>query len=477
MDARRLLPTLLLTACASSSTAPRATPAPPPDVVAFVGVHLLPMDAPQVLRDQTVVVRDGRIATVGPAATTPVPADARRIEGRGRYLMPGLSDMHVHLAADGERLRDEMLLYLANGVTTVRNMDGRPVHLAWRERERVAAGSAAGPAIRSCGPQLFGRVSVLGRPAVAPDQPAWLRRLSRGRSPASARAAVAAQHRAGYDCVKLYSGPEWSAAAYEAVTRATDSVGLPLAGHFARNLPLEVNLRGRSSVDHVEEFNYTHFFRVTKAGAWAARDSLLPGVARRVADSGVAVTTTLWYIHLLLQLGVADSTSVITAQPDVRFLPASRRRVLTAERHPYWSTLSDGQQASMRSNLRFQRRMVHAFQAAGVRVMTGTDASLRSLVVPGFSLHREVAELVEAGLTPYDALHAATAAPAAFLGTPGGGRVVEGGRADLLLLEANPLDDVRNLARRAGVMANGRWWPEAELADSLRAVEARASRR
>jgi len=464
---RPITAVLLLQAASGQGTAPPAA-----EVTAFVGAHVVPMDAPRVLGEQTVLVQEGRIVGMGPAAVTAVPPGARRIDARGRYLMPGLADMHVHLARRDELIADELLLYLANGVTTVRGMDGRPIHLAWRER--VARGDAPGPAIRTCGPQVFGRVSPLGRVAQAPDGPGWLRWISRSRTPASAHAVALKHRRAGYDCLKIYSAPDWTNDAYAAAVAGARDAGIPLAGHFARNLPLDRNLAGRSSVDHLEEFNYTYFFRATRPGDWATRDSLLPEVARRVATSGVAVTSTLWYIHRNHVLGNGEAQ--VVDEPEMRFVPASHRRQLTGERRSTRAVLIDRQRASSARNLAFQRRMATAFQAAGVRLMAGTDASLRSRVVPGFSLHHELAELVAAGLEPYQALRAATATPAGVLGEPAG-IVAVGLRADLLLLEGNPLEDIRTAARPLGVMANGRWWTRAELDDALRAVESRAGRR
>jgi imidazolonepropionase-like amidohydrolase len=243
-----------------------------------------------------------------------------------------------------------------------------------------------------------------------------------------------------------------------------------VVGHFARNLPLDVNLRGRTSVDHIEEFNYTYFFKETPAGAWAAREALLPEVAKRVASAKVGVTTTIWYIRQASLIGRVETGRSVRTADEIRYLPASEVRRLNGKSV---DAVSEREQRSTNSNLAFQLRMARSFVDAGVSLMTGTDASLRSLVVPGFSLHRELGELTAAGLTPYEAIRAATVAPSQVLGRRSG-TVTVGHAADLILLDGNPLLDIASLRRNAGVMARGRWFPTSALQDSLLAVRGRA---
>src|SRR5262245_24553160 len=142
-----LLSVLLLAAC--SPAAPTASPTVESGALAFVHVTVIPLDSERLLADQTVVVRDDRIIAVGPSASTKTPAGAQVIDGRGKYLMPGLADMHAHLARE-----EDLLLYLARGVTTVRNMWGAPLHLEWRER--IKSGHMIGPTIVTSGPIVDG---------------------------------------------------------------------------------------------------------------------------------------------------------------------------------------------------------------------------------------------------------------------------------------------------------------------------------
>jgi imidazolonepropionase-like amidohydrolase len=414
-----------------SRTLRRAPPAPlAVGVIAFERVNVVRMDRNGVLPDQTVVVRDGRIEQIGSATDTRIPSGATRINGRGRYLMPALADMHVQLSPNSWRLRRELALYLAHGVTLVRNLDGRSPHLRWRER--VRRGEALGPMIVTCGPPIASDTSLVGRSDdLLGNRVAALgtnvERMLRDRRPVvSIRPEVMGQRRAGYDCIAVDSPSDWTPARYDALVAAARAENLPLTGDFARNLPLDENLRGRTTADRFDAYLRAQLTPDVYSDAPAARDSVARDVARRTRAAGVAVSTRL-------------------------FGAASGDRPL-------------------------MRRLIRALAAEDATLLLATAATLRSTVVPGASAHYELRELVAAGLTPFEALRTATANPAIVLGVPGEfGIVVPGARADLLLLDANPLEDVGNTERLAGVMVRGRWLPAAELL-RMRA-EAQAPRR
>jgi imidazolonepropionase-like amidohydrolase len=434
MDMRKW-PCVLLASVAFGACRPlpgRQPPAVPlsAGVTAFERVNVVRMDRDTVLVDQTVVVRDGRIERIGPARTTGLPAGAVRIDGRGRYLMPALADMHVQLSPNSWRIRRELALYVAHGVTLVRNLDGRSPHLRWRERVRRA--ETVGPRIVSCGPPIASDTSMFGRSDdLLGNRVAALgtgvERMLRDRRPVvSIRPEVMQQRRAGYDCVAADSPSDWSPARYDALVTAARATDMPLAGDFARNLPLDVNLRGRTTADRLDAYLRAQLTPDVYSDDPAARDSVARDVARRTRATGVAVSTRL-------------------------FAAASADRPL-------------------------MRRVVRALAAADARLILATGATLRSTVVPGMSAHHELRELVAAGLTPFEALRSATANVALVLGMPGDfGIVVPGARADLLLLDANPLDDVGNTERLAGVMVRGRWIPATDLLRMRE--EARAGRR
>jgi imidazolonepropionase-like amidohydrolase len=437
---RTCLRALLLAAVAAPGACgpnvPRAVrrpsaPALAVGVTVFERVNVVRMDRDTVLRDQTVVVRDGRIESVGPAGSTGAPAGATRIDGRGRYLMPALADMHVQLSPNSWRLRRELAFYVAHGVTIVRNLDGRSPHLRWRER--VRRGDVLGPMILTCGPPIASDTSLLGRSddllgnRVAAMGTSVERMLRDRRAAVAIRPDVMDQRRAGYDCVAVDSPSDWTPARYDALVAAARAMNMPLTGDLARNLPLDVNLRGRTTADRLDAY----FRAQLTPEELVARDSLARDVARRTRAAGVAVTT-----------GLARARAQRAAGADQALL----------------------------------RRVVRALADEDATLILGTESSLRSVIAAGASAHQELRELVAAGLTPFDALRTATANPAIVLGVPGEfGIVVPGARADLLLLDANPLENIGNTERLAGVMVRGRWLGAAELR-RLR-EQARASRR
>jgi imidazolonepropionase-like amidohydrolase len=412
------------------------------------------MDQERILRHQTVVIEKGRIKEIGPTAKVRVPRSALLIDGRGKYLMPGLVDMHTHItddAVDGTPLASdsgELRLYIANGVTTVRNMKGQPKHLQWRRQ--TASGELLGPTIYTCGPAVRG--------LQGPDE---------------ARRIVREQAKAGYDCVKVYSPPDWSNEDYEALIAEAKRLKIPAAGHFPRNLSLEVALNaGQASVDHVEEFLYTYFF---KQKGHEFDEKLFPDVVRATRGAGISVSTTLvTYDHIGLQ--VSDATfNDLLKKPELIYVPHSIR-VLDGSptENGYRKRIPPDKFKTFRYILAFQKKLVKTLHDGGVRIMLGTDSSWNlHFVVAGFSVHEELRELVECGLTPYEALRTATFNPAQFLQASNEfGTVSVGRRADLILVEANPLEDVTNASRRVGVMVRGRWLPEAELQGKLQELAA-----
>jgi imidazolonepropionase-like amidohydrolase len=423
-------------------------------ITAFIDVTVIPMDTERALPNQTVIVRNGRISEIGSAARIKIPRQALRIDGRGKYLMPGLVDMHTHItddAVDGTLLAcegGELLLEVANGVTTVRNMKGQPKHLQWRKQ--VAAGEIPGPTIYTCGPAVLGL-----------------------QDPQEARRIVLEQAKAGYDCVKVYSPPDWSEEAYKSLIATAKEVGIPAVGHFPRNLSLEIALTtGQVSVDHAEEFLYTYFF---KQKGHELDSKLIPDVAKATREAGISVTTTLvTYDYIGLQVG-DETFQNLLKKPELKFVPHSIR-VLAEDPNVngYRKKIPPDKFKTMRAILAFQKKVVKGLSDAGVRIMLGTDSSWNlPLVIAGFSVHEELKELVDAGLTPYQALRAATVNPADFLHASAEfGTISVGKRADLILVAGNPLENVNNASRLSGVMLRGEWLPNTELQRSLQGLAA-----
>ena len=409
-------------------------------ITAFIDVNLVSMETDQVVASQTVIIRDGRIAQIGPAASTPVPDGALRVEGKGKYLMPGLADMHVHGFEDD--LQEETFLYLANGVTTVRHLKGRPELL--KLRQQIARGEVLAPNLYTCGPIVFG-----------------------DKKPDDARRVVAEQAKAGYDCIKIYN--DWSPEGYGALIAAANSNKIPAIGHLARNLPLDVNLRGRAEVSHAEEFIYTYFMKESGRGDWAKREMLIPNVVEMVKTNAVAVTATLVAYDYIGRVIGDDTLSVLVNKPELKYV-SRKRRVKMTSGSEYRENFKPSAAVGFRNGLSLQKKLIKALQNAGVKILLGTDGSMQANfpVIPGFAVHEELRLLVEAGLTPYQAILAGTRNAAEALNAAGEfGTVSVGKRADLILVDGNPLADIANASRRSGVMVRGRWMPESEIQERL----------
>lgn len=428
-------------------------PAPPPsphasDALAFVDVTVIPFDFQRVLPHQTVVIEGGKIVALGEGVA--VPPGARRVDGRGRFLMPGLADMHVHLTRE-----EDLRLFLANGVTTVRNMWGTPRTLSWRAR--IERGELPGPSIYTAGPIVDG-------PKVAHDGSLVMR------GPEDAGAVIALHKQHGYDFIKIYS--RLPAPAFDALVAAAKVAGLPVAGHVPREVGMARMIdAGVASIEHLNSFDDALQADGSplagKYGGGAQEKKIdhvdrakIPALARRLHDHGVAFCPTR---NLLGQIAPAAEIEQRLTRPEMAYVPGYERAVWTAEGEPA---------AEMRD--RFDRtialgdELIRAVRGVGGRLLVGTDTG-NPLVIPGYTLREELSLLIKAGLTPYEVLHAATAGAATFMGKGGEvGVVAVGQRADLLLLEGDPLADVANLARIAGVMARGRWYGAPELA-ALRA--------
>jgi len=398
--------------------------------VAFVHANVVPMDDDRLLRDQTVVVSGGRIAAVGPTGTIPVPRGARVIDAAGRYLSPGLADMHVHLYAP-----QELTLYVVNGVTTVFNLNGRPAYLGWRQR--IARGELLGPTIYSAGPTF--------------DHP---------RTPAEAVAEVDRQAAAGWDAVKIYN--QVSAAEYPALTAEARAKGLVLVGHVPREPGFAATLSAGQSIAHAEEYVYTFFNDDSDPKNEVVHPldtGKIPKAVDLTREAGISVIPTLVAFHNIVRQ--ATDVKAYLRNPDLDLMPPFMRAQLEPDANTYANRWTSDKRPGLALSYEFQRQLVKALHEGGVPILAGTDASW--LGVPGFSLLEEIENFQDLGFTPYAALKTATVDPAKLLRREGEfGALEVGKRADLILTRRNPLEDVRRLRQPDGVMVKGRWIDAAE---------------
>ena len=423
---------------------------PDPDAIAFVGVNVVPMDSERVLEGHTVVVQDGRISSVT-ADDAQVPEGARRIDGEGRWLMPGLAEMHGHVPGpdDPDYAEDVLFLYVSNGVTTVRNMAGHASHLALRDR--VEAGELVGPTLFAASP--------------------WLTPETAG-TPEAARQAVRDYQAAGFDLLKLGT---IDAESYAAMAAAAHEIGMPFGGHIPAEVGLVAALdAGQTSIDHYDryvEFLVPDDFDTQSlepgffGSGWvhlADRERIPEAIERTLAAGTWNVPTLSLVEHLASDTPAGE----MIAWPEMRYMPQRVREGWVEAKHRFQAR-DDFQPDAARALVELRQELTRALHAAGAPIALGSDAP-QFFNVPGFSIHHEMEMMVAAGLTPYEVLATGTREPARYFGTPEAfGTVEPGRRADLILLEANPLDDVANVQRRAGVMVRGQWLPEADIQSRL----------
>jgi imidazolonepropionase-like amidohydrolase len=439
-----------------------------PGVYAFVDVTVLPMDRERVLTGQTVIVRDGRIAALGPSTSIRVPADAERIEAKGKYLMPGLAEMHAHVLGPNqpqELNRDLMFLYVANGVTTIRAMLGAPNQLVLREQ--LKKGEVLGPRMFVAAPSLNGNT--------APN-------------PDTAMKLVRAHTAAGYDLLKLHPG--LSRATYDSIVSVARSVGITFGGHVSQQVGIDRTLEVRqSTVDHLDGYIEGAVAEPLKRRImspteqvpfteWMAgvTDARLGELARRTRDAGVWVVPTMFLWESLFASFAPETAAM---RPEMKYAPKqwvtgwiNQKRNATQRNAQQGITPELAQQL-----LGFRRKLLKALADSGAPVLMGTD-SPQMFNVPGFALHRELRLMGEAGLTPFQVLQSGTKNVGLYverdLKQDGKfGTVAVGNWADLVLLDANPLESLDNIDKREGVMVRGRWVPHSEIDSGLAALAAR----
>lgn len=416
---------------------------------AFLNVNVVPMTSETVIAGQTVIVENDVIAAIGDVDSVPVPEEAMVVDGTDRYLVPGLAEMHAHVpGASSVELGRVLTLFAARGVTTMRGMLGGPSHLALRQQ--LLDGEVFGPRLITSGPSMNGN-SVSGA--------------------ADAERKVRAQHQSGYDFIKIHPG--LSSSEFGAIATTANELGIPFAGHVPVSVGLDGALAaGIATIDHLDGYlaallpadtdpsgGYGGFFDVLLADQLI--EARIADVAARTAASGALnVPTEALFEHRVAAVTVTE----LRNRPEMRYMSAA-----TVER---WAEAKQRQERERGFSadvaaraIEIRRQLILELHQTGAGLLLGSDAP-QVFNVPGYSLHNELEFLVAAGLTPYEALHTGTAAVADFLGINTG--IVAAGRdADLVLLDANPLEDIRNSQRIHGVMLRGAWYPSSALEQRL----------
>jgi len=442
-------------------------------------VNVVDVASGQLRPDQAVAVAQGRIVRVGPAAQAQYQA-RQLVDGTGRFLIPGLWDMHVHFRG-GDSLaaanKKSLTLYLAHGITTVRDCGGdlTPRLFEWRQEE--AAGTLAGPRIFTSGPKIDGPADT------------WPGSLE-VTTPAQVSRALDSLQKLRVDYVKIYDSKISGQAYLETISQA-EKRGLKTTGHMPYSVTLgEAVSRGLDATEHLyyvfkacsgKEDSLTALVRNSLGTSKplglfallpAVYDTYSPAAASRIfrlmASHHTAVVPTLAIGKTLAELTENDHAhDTLRAYIDSKIQRTYLKRLASARQQS-----AAARAFSQKLEAKF-RSLVPQMQAAGVTILAGSDSGpFNSFTYPGASLQAELALLVQAGLTPAQALRAATSNGAAFMGVASrSGSIAVGKDADLVLLTANPLADINNVRKIAAVVSRGKVYAPAELGRLMQAIK------
>lgn len=416
--------------------------------VLFRSVNVVPMDREEILINQDVLVKNGVITAIAKGGSIQVKPGMTVIEGKNRYLMPGLAEMHAHVPpnADRDSHLDVLRLFLANGVTTIRGMLGHPSHLELREQ--LNSGKILGPHFLTSGPSLNGNTV---------------------KSPGQAVDSVRSQHQAGYDFMKLHPGLLLDN--FDALVQEAHRMKMDFAGHVSYDVGIWHAIEsGYRTIDHMDGFIeglVPDIRQIPEAetglfGMYIhqkADVSLLPRLFESLKKHQVWVVPTQSLAERWMSAeNVSDK---LASEPEMVYM--SRQTIEN------WKRSKDNlqsdprfQKEEMKKYLLLRRKMIREGYRAGVGFLLGSDAP-QVFNVPGFSVHHELHYLVDAGLTPYEALRTGTVNVGQFLHRSNQGMVRKGAVADLVLVTDNPLEKIDNTSKIEGVMVGGRWLSRADL--------------
>lgn len=452
MTSRCLLRIFSFLCCAPLAATGQVVALPPPFAIEHVTV--LPMtDSGTVLTDQTVVIREGRIASIGASSGTKIGSDIKRVSGTAKFLMPGLTDAHVHLENDRllriflqnpkiptgtVRTEDVLLPYLANGVLQIVDLSATSETVG--QRDDVESGRVVGPHIAMA-------AMIDGAP---PIWPVGMTRVAA--SPEDGRQAVRDASAEGYEIIKVYSRLDLPT--FTAIVGEARKLHMPVVGHIpqrGKGITEQFFQPGFGMVAHAEEFA-----QQTETPSEAD----IPRYVAMAKRNGTWLTGTLSLDERLVEETAHPET--LKTRPELRFLPPLVYRMVT-EHNPYVAQAGTQRLEYLRAIVTFNKKLVPAFAAAGIPVLAGTDTPVPGMVA-GFGLHDEMETMVRYGLSNRQVLEGATRLPAEWLGlSMDRGVIAIGKRADLLLLDADPMIDVANTRKIAAVVVGGRFLNRAEL--------------
>lgn len=419
--------------------------------IVFTNISVIPMTSETVLSNQTVVVKNGVITNLGSKVS--YDKNALVIDAKGKYLMPGLAEMHAHVPPtdDIKAIKDVLLLFAANGVTSIRSMLGHPLHL--EVRSQIKSGEILGPRLYTSGPSFSGQ-SV--------------------KTPEDGIEKVRSQKKAGYDFMKMHPGITKNN--FEAIVKTAKEENMPFAGHVSFGVGVWRSAEaGYATIDHLDGIIEAMMPRLdtlteSEAGLFGlyvghnADVSRLDKILKTIKDNNVWIVPT----QTLAEHWQSPNrtTEGLLSWPEMKYMDKS---TLDGWARAKNSTMKNAQYKP-ESVLKFidvRRRIIRECQRQGVGLLLGSDAP-QVFSVPGFSLKHELDYLVQSGLTPYQALQTGTVNIGKFFKNDNLGVIKKGALADLVLLNENPLKDVNAVGSIQGVMLDGRWLAKSDIDDMLK---------
>ncbi|WP_336517238.1 amidohydrolase family protein [Pollutibacter soli] len=441
-------------------------------VVVIRNVNVIPMNKEGVVPAQAVIVKNGKIETVADDKTINVPSGAKVIDGNGKFLVPGFFDMHAHFFYEqGENVNTcdkELKVMLANGLTSVRIECGDPVYL--NVREQVNSKKITGPELTVASPQFVGAWPWGGKVFAEVVT-----------TPAEAEAAVKRSKAAGYDEIKITFMIKRDV--YEAIIKTAAKENIKVTGHVGPLVKLPAGLAAKQQIEHMDEFidmllpdtTYNHGQSVSdmnlwRRNAWATvpylDENKIPALAKMVKDAGIYVTPTNYFFFSCF--GTVSSDEDYKTKPDYRYIPAA----ILPERWSIKRRFADNAPPveSQKKYIYLRMKITKALWESGVPLMAGSD-SPEWFLAQGFSIHDEIETFVKCGLSPWAALQTATVNPAKYLGVYSRkGSIEKGKNADFILLNKNPLDDIRNTRTISGIMQGSNWYDRQAIDELLKSA-------
>jgi imidazolonepropionase-like amidohydrolase len=422
--------------------------------IVFKNVNVIPMSTDRVLEKQTVVVKDGKIIAFGEGKIK-YRNDAFVIDATGKYLLPGWAEMHAHVPPidDIAPMKDVLMLYLANGITTIRGMLGHPRHLELRSK--INSEEILGPHFYSTGPSFNGQS---------------VKTVARGIE------MVKEQKAAGYDFLKLHPG--LTKETFSAIAATAKEVGTPFAGHVSHNVGVWMAIEaGYSSIDHLDGF----IEAITPAadtlaeqqiglfGAWIAYqadETRIPKLINALRDKKISVVPTQALAERWQSPLPAEE---YTNAPEMKYMKPQEIQNWVNAKNGYLNNPNFTREHAQRL-IEVRRKLIFECQKNGVQILLGSDAP-QIFNVPGFSIHHELKYLVDAGLTPYEALRTGTVNVANYLNKENAGTIKIGNVSDIVLLNGNPLKDINQTKNIEGVMMGTRWLSKEFIQKELKKLE------